>query len=292
MPLLGLGTFLSPPGQVGAAVKTALEIGYRHLDCAAVYGNEQEIGTALQEVFAQGKIKREDLFITSKLNARFTEPKGIQAQFDKTLADLKTSYLDLYLIHQPIPCKVVDEKVVPHRAAGFGVQDIWREFEKIYASGKAKAIGVSNFPTVILNDLLCYAKVKPAVEQLERHPYLLQTKHIKFCRDNGIQITAYGPLGSPELMAKVNPNAPSLLAAEPVVAIAKKYGKTTGQVLIRWALDSDTVSIPKSVNPERLKENFSVWDFKLSAEDMETLNKMDKHLRLFEQDWHTVPTFT
>jgi len=273
-------------------VTNSLANGVRHIDCAAVYGNEDEIGDVLQATLKEGKIKREDIFITSKVNARNCVPANLEAELNKTLADLKLTYLDLYLIHQPIPCEEKNGVVGPRHRTGWGLQDVWRAMEALYATGKVKAIGVSNYPTVLINDLLCYAKIIPAVHQIERHPYLVQQKHVDFCRKQGIQITAYASLGSPGLMAKVKPTAPELLKAEPVCAIAKKYGKTPAQVLIRWSVDSGIVSIPKSVKVDRVIENFSVWDFKLTPEDMASLSALDQHLRLFEQDWHTVPTFT
>jgi len=287
MPLLGLGTFLSKPGEVTTAIKAALAIGYRHIDCASAYDNQKEIGHALHEVFAEGKIKREDIFITSKLRASYMQPSGIVQQLDETLADLQLSYLDLYLIHQPVACTVGN---TPRR--GFGLHEVWRVFETIYESGKAKAIGVSNFPTVILNDLLNYAKVVPAVQQIERTPYLTQTVHIKYCLENGIHITAYGALGAPGLMSTRKPNVKPLLNNETVKKIAEKHGKTLAQVLIKWQVQSDIVVIPKSVSPERIKENFGIWDFVLSKEDMEALNGLNENFRHFDQDWHTVPTFT
>jgi len=292
MPLVGLGTYLSQAGEVGAAVKFALAAGYRLIDCASVYDNQAEIGKVLQEVFSQGKIRREDIFITSKLNARFMEPKGISAQLEKTLSDLQTTYLDLYLVHQPIPCKITDNGVIPHRNVGWGVQDVWREMEKLYQSGKVKAIGTSNFGTAILNDVLCYSKIPPAVQQIERTPFLVQPKHVEFCRKNGIQITAYGSLGAPGFKPTLNPNAPEIMNHTTVVSLAQKYGKTAAQILIRWSVDTGVATIPKSVKEHRVKENFNVWDFKLSEDDVKVLDKLDCNLRLYNQDWHTVPTFT
>jgi len=287
MPIVGLGTFLSKPGEVTLAIKAAIALGYKHIDCAAGYDNEKEIGHALHEVFAEGKVKREDIFITSKLRASAMQPSGILEQFNKTLADLQLAYLDLYLVHQPVACTTNN---TPQR--GFGLHEVWRVFETIYESGKAKAIGVSNFPTVVLNDLLNYAKVVPAVQQIERTPYLTQTTHIKYCLDNGIQITAYGPLGAPGLMATRRPNFKPLLNNATVTKLAEKYKKTVAQVLIRWQVQSNMVVIPKSIKPERIKENFEIWDFVLAKEDMEALDGLNENLRAFDQDWHTVPTFT
>jgi len=289
MPLLGIGTYLSSAGEVGQAVKAALAVGYRHIDCAKAYENEHEIGKALQEVFAEGKIKRSDIFITSKLPSMELEPSGIESKLDKTLSDLRTTYLDLYLVHVPVPAHKVDGKPQPLRK-GWGLQDIWRAMEALVATKKVKAIGVSNYPTVVLNDMLCYAKIPPAVNQIERHPYLTHKKHVEFCWKNNVHITAFASLGALGLTDRKD--APNLLTAEPVVALAKKHNKTPAQILIRWSIDTNVVAIPKSVKLERIKENFSVWDFKLSHEEVESLNAMDKGLRFYQQDWQTVPMFT
>jgi len=290
--MVGLGTFLAPAGEVGAAVKAALHEGYRHLDCAAVYANESEIGQAMQEVFAEGKIKREDIFITSKLRAGGMDPKGVAAQLDKTLAELRTSYVDLYLIHMPIAVKSVNGQSQPERHVGWGLQDIWRAMEKLYDEKKARAIGVSNYNTAVLNDLLCYCRIQPAVNQIERHPYLVQNSHVEFCKKNGVVVTAYASLGSPGFIAKIRPGSPELLNTDAVVALAKKYGKTPAQVCVRWSIDSGVISIPKSTKPERVKENFQVFDFQLSSEDVQQLSKLDLNTRFFDQEWTGVPLFT
>jgi len=286
MPQLGIGTFLSEPGEVGRSVKFALEHGYRHIDCAAAYDNQKEIGAVLKEIFSEGKIKREDVFITSKLPAPNMTPNGIAAKLDETLAELQISYLDLYLLHQPVPCKKEGDKMVPQR--GFGMHEVWKAMEAVNHSGKAKAIGISNFPTIIVNDLLNYAKIVPAVQQIEIHPYLTQTKHCQFLRENGITITGYSPLGNPGFLKDVKP----LIEDSDVVQIAKKHGKTPAQVLIRWGIDLGHVVIPKSVKPERITENLNVFDFQLGKDEIEALNKLNRDFRGFNQDWHQVPTFT
>jgi len=287
MPLLGFGTFLSKPGEVSRAVKIAIEVGYRHIDCAAAYDNQKEIGQALREVFDKNIVKREDLFITSKLRSQYMQPSGIAEELRQTLDELQLSYLDLYLIHQPV-ASTKDGKA-PER--GFGMHEVWAELEKLQKSGKTKAIGVSNFPAPMLNDIISYSKVKPAVQQIERNPYINQKAQHKFCHNNGVVLTAYGPLGSPEMNPEY-PDLKPLLKNETVVHIAKKHGKTPSQVLCRWSVQDGVVVIPKSVNPERIKENFHIWDFELSKEDVEALNKLHVvGFRIFKQDWHSVPTF-
>jgi diketogulonate reductase-like aldo/keto reductase len=289
MPLLGLGTFLAKPGEVKLAVKTALRLGYRHLDCAECYDNQKEIGEALQESYAELKISRKDIFITSKLRPLSADSALVESQFAETLRDLQTDYVDLYLVHISAPA--VQEGNVCKLRRGVSIESIWRKFEALYDSGKAKAIGVSNFTSVILNDLLNYCRIKPAVNQIERHPYLVQKLHVDFCLSERVEITAYAPLGCPGFEGAQNEKQP-LLSHPVVLDIAKKHGKTAAQVLIRWQIDGNIVVIPKSIKPERIEENWKVWDFKLNEEEMKALNNLDANIRYFKQDWFGIPLFT
>jgi aldehyde reductase len=289
MPLVGLGTFLAKPGEVGNAVRTALQIGYRHLDCAEAYNNQKEIGVVLAEVFAEGKISRKDVFITSKLRAGSAHPDKVLNQIKSTLADLQLTYLDLYLIHQPVPC--VPHPTIPDKfIAGHGVsiQQIWTKFEEIHDAGLVKSIGVSNFPSILINDLINYARIKPVINQIELSPYFTQKKHVQFCRSLGIELTAFGALGAPGLFTK----AEGILSSPVVLDIAAKKGKTPAQILIRYQIDGKVVVIPKSVTPSRIAENFNVWDFSLNQEEMNALDGLNQNRRLFLQDWHGLPTFT
>jgi len=293
MPLLGLGTFLSKSGEVGPAIKAALQVGYRHIDCAEDYGNQKEIGQALSEVFAEGKISRKDVFITSKLRPCYTHPDQINNQINTTLSDLQLTYLDLYLIHQPVPTILKESSPdnyyhIPAR--GICIQQIWRKLEEIHDSGKAKSIGVSNFPTVLINDLINYARIKPVIHQIELTPYLTQKRHVAFCRSLGIEITSFGALGAPGLMK--NKRAEPILSNPLVLSLAAKKKKTPAQILIRYHIDEKVTVIPKSANAERIAENWNVWDFELNAEELKALDDLNMDLRLFEQDWHGVPTFT
>jgi len=291
MPLLGLGTFMAKPGEVGQAVRAALQLGYRHIDCAEAYGNQKEIGQVLAEVFAEGKMSRKDVWITSKLRAGAMHPDQIDNQINTTLADLQLTYLDLYLINQPVPVLLGGgPNNSPVALRGVCIQQVWRKLEEIHDSGKVKSIGISNFPTVLVNDLLNYARIKPVINQIERTPYFTQKRHITWCQSQGLQFTAYGPLGAPG--THQDPKYVPLLSNPVVLDLAAKKNKTPAQILIRYHIDGKITVIPKSINPVRIAENWNVWDFHLMEEEMKALDDLNINLRLFDQDWHGVPTFT
>jgi len=292
MPLLGFGTFLVKPGEVGQAVKIALNLGYRHIDCAEAYENQKEIGKALSEVFAEGKINRKEVWITSKLRAGCYRLDKIDTQIQNTLADLQLDYLDLYLLHLPVPVMrnpQNNDKFIPDRSVS--IQQVWKKVEELVDAGKVKSIGVSNFCSVLINDLLSYARIKPVINQIERTPYLTQTRHIAFLRSEGIEITAFGALGAAGLFGN-KPGLIPILSNPVVLDIAAKKGKTPAQVLIRYHIDGKITVIPKSIKPSRIEENFNVWDFSLDQEEMKALDGLNQNLRHFEQDWHGIPVFT
>ncbi|KAI9204529.1 NADP-dependent oxidoreductase domain-containing protein [Polychytrium aggregatum] len=268
IPAIGLGTWQSKPNEVFEAVKTAIQVGYRHIDGAAIYGNEKEVGDAI----AQAGAARESLFVTSKLWNDSHHPQKVHQALDKTLSDLKLSYLDLYLVHWPLPF-LVDEsgKPVRNKESGaieldtsFTFQDTWRELERAVEEGKVRSIGVSNFNVRRLKELLAFARIKPVVNQVELHPYLPQNELFEFAKANDILLTAYSPLGSG--------GSPNILEDEVIAQVAKKHGKTSAQTLISWAAQRGTSVIPKSVNPERIKANFE--DFILDEADIEAINKL------------------
>lgn len=287
IPVLGLGTWESKPGEVGAAVKYAISIGIRHLDFARAYKNEKEIGVALSEVFKEGKVKREDLFITSKLFNGFHSPEHVEEAITDTLTDLQLTYLDLYLVHWPIahayPGKgeifTKDDPTTGFRPfENVPLHVTWPAMEKLVAEKKVRSIGVSNFPVVLVHDLLTYAKIPPAVNQIEVHPFNQSDNLINYLTQKGIHVTAYSPL----CRAGVFKDVPSITESPVLQKIAAKHKKSIAQIAIKWGISrSQNISlIPKSTKPERILENFSVLDFELDAQDFAEIKTVNQNYRL------------
>ncbi|OGH88524.1 MAG: hypothetical protein A3J93_04120 [Candidatus Magasanikbacteria bacterium RIFOXYC2_FULL_42_28] len=297
MPTIGLGTWKSEPNKVGAAVEYALsECGYKHIDCASIYGNEKEIGQAFAKIFSADKIKREELFITSKLWNDAHDPNIVKSTCRKTLSDLRLEYLDLYLMHWGVasPTDGGSEPLDVNgvlKPAQFTVRDTWEAMENLYNTGLVKAVGLANFTAPMIIDLLAYAKIVPAINQIELHPYNQQTRLVKFCQQKNIAVTAYSPLGSPGNNKHQN-NPPMVLKDEVINKIAQKYQKTPAQVILRWAVQRDTIAIPKSITPERIKENTNIFGFELTGEEMDLIGKLDRHFRFVDPfGWWGVPYF-
>ena len=250
IPVLGLGVFRSPPGRkTQQAVLEALAVGYRHVDTAHIYGNERDVGEAIR----RSEIPRSEVCVTSKLwNTDHGYDRTLRA-FDKTLGELGFEHLDLYLVHWPVQSLR---------------KETWRAMETLQREGKCRAIGVSNYTVRHLTELLASGQIAPAVNQVELHPFLYQRELISFCEQNRIAVEAYSPLAKAQRMGD-----PTLRA------VAQKYGKTPAQVMIRWALQHGLVVIPKSVRKERIRENANVFDFQLSADEMERLNALNEDLR-------------
>jgi len=284
---IGLGTYTSLGGECEIAVKDAIDVGYRHIDTAYFYENEHEVGKAVSEKIAEGVIKREEIFIVTKLWCHFHEPERVEYACRKTLANFGLEYIDLYLMHWPYSyAHRGDDVMMPTDAKGevelndVDYLDTWKAMEKLVELGLTKSIGVSNFNSEQLARLMANCKIKPIHNQIECHPGLNQKELIEVCKKYDIVVTAYCPLGRPEPAKKL----PKYLFDSKVEAIANKYKKSPAQVVLRYLIENGTVPIPKSVNKKRITENFNVFDFKLSADDHKILDSFHTGERLIPMD--------
>lgn len=297
IPSIGYGTWRAPDAEIGQALNLALEAGYRHIDCAPVYLNEKAIGNVLKQWIDSGKLKREDLFITTKLPDYGNRPESVEKYLNKSLTDLNLSYVDLYLIHVPFAFPESSELTPLRHPNGDFVVDtttdhvaVWKELEKFVGAGLIKSIGISNFNKRQVQRILDNATIRPASLQIELHPYLQQHELVDFCKANNIVVTAYSPLGSGGIGKLHKQNGkdgdiPELLEIPEVVAIASRLGKSPAQILLKWIIKRGVAAIPKSTNANRLRENISLFDFDLTDDDMETIKKLDRGIRIVSFDF-------
>jgi len=248
IPQLGFGTFQIPPAETRAATLEALRAGYRHIDTAEMYRNEREVAQAVRD----SGVPRDEIFVTSKLNNGYHDPKDARVAFDRSLAVMELEYLDLFLIHWPMP----------------GVGDFvetWKALEEMYESGRVRAIGVSNFQTHHLDRLAAETSVTPAVNQIEIHPYFTQDDLRAYDKEHGIATEAWSPIAQGDVLG------------DPVITgIAGRVGRTPAQVTLRWHVQRGDIVFPKSVTPSRMAENFALFDFELSDDDMEAISGLSR----------------
>ncbi|KAM1018495.1 hypothetical protein ACFX2C_040120 [Malus domestica] len=285
MPVVGLGVWRMEGKEIRDLVFNALNLGYRHFDCAADYKNEPEVGEALAEALSTGLVKREDLFITTKL---WNSDHGHVVEACKdSLKKLRLDYLDLYLVHFPVATKhtgvgttgsALDEDGVLEIDTTVSLETTWHAMEELVSMGLVRSIGISNYDIFLTRDCLVYSKVKPAVNQIETHPYFQRESLVKFCQKHGICVTAHTPLGG--AAANIEWFGSVSCLDDPVIKnLAEKYKKTVAQVVLRWGIQRNTVVIPKTSKLERMKENIQVFDFELTKEDMDLIGKVDRKHR-------------
>jgi D-xylose reductase len=293
-PLVGLGTWKLPLPDAPAVVREAVRLGYRHFDCACDYGNEAAVGAGLKAALTDGLCRREDLWVTSKLWNTYHEPQRVRAACERSLRDLGLDVLDLYLVHFPIALAYVspDDRYPPGwffdpKAAQPAMKPInvpyietWRAMEDLQRAGLVKRIGICNLNISQLRDLLTQGSIRPAVHQMEMHPYLVQPRQLRYAAAEKIAVTAFSPFGAPSYVPLGMAQEGENVLVDPVVgAIARRHGRTPAQVALRWGVQRGTAVIPKTAQPSRLAENLAIFDFALSAEEMAAIDGLDRHRR-------------
>ncbi|MEM8498008.1 MAG: aldo/keto reductase [Pseudomonadota bacterium] len=294
LPQVGLGFWKVSPEDAAQTVIAAIDAGYRHLDSAADYGNEAAVGEGIVQAIRAGQCSREELWVTSKLWNTDHKAEHVRPALERTLRDLQLDYLDLYMIHFPIALEYVDpaqrypaewffEPSDPKPAmkpAKVPIYETWRAMEELVDAGLVKHIGVCNFGVSLLRDLLNYARIPPAVLQVELHPRLSQQKLLRFCADNDIGVTGFSPLGALSYVdIDMAQRDDSVLELEVIRTIASRAQRSPAQVVLRWAIQRGTAIIPKTTRPERLRENLALFDFELSEEEMKAIDSLNEDRR-------------
>ncbi|XP_054153871.1 1,5-anhydro-D-fructose reductase-like [Oppia nitens] len=291
VPVIGLGTWQAPrDGSLYRSVRTAIECGYRHFDCALVYRNEEETGRAINDAIKDGLVTREELFIVSKVWITYLKRDRVMDCVKKILEKFQTPYLDLALIHWPMCFAQVDDTLFPTDADGKIIGgdvdyiEAYQGLEDCVKAGLVRSIGISNFTSAQVDRLVKAVTIVPVTNQVEAHPYLNQNKLRKFCEERGITLTAYSPLGNPGSVDSNPPDRGCLLKDPVILRLAQKYGKNAGQILLKFQTDRNIIVVPKSVNPDRIKSNIQIFDFKLTDEELQELESLDRNYRsnLFE----------
>lgn len=300
MPVIGFGTAAPKQytkEQAGEATKVAISVGYRHIDCAFIYGNEVEVGRAINAKIADGTVKREDIFYTGKLWNNNHAPERVRPALENSLKDLGLDYMDLFIIHTPVEFKPGDDpfpkdengKLIFHNT---DIRDTWKALEACKDAGLVRSIGVSNFTRKQLELILNAPglKYKPVCNQVECHIFFNQSKLLEFCKSKDIVLVGYSVLGSSRAEGWIDQNSPQVLEDPVLNEVAKKVGRSAAQVAMRYLLQRGIVVLAKSFTAERIKQNFQLFDFQLSAEDMQRLDGINKNMRYFIIDiWKESP---
>ena len=294
MPAVGLGLWKIDRSDTATVVRDAIEVGYRHLDCACDYGNELEVGAGLRNALSSGLCTRDELWVTSKLWNTYHRAEHVRPACEKSLQDLGLDYLDLYLIHFPIATRYVpiEERYPPEwfvdpnapeprmEVDAVPLADTWGAMEQLVEAGLVREIGVCNYTSGLLIDLMAYSSIKPAMLQVESHPFLTQEKLLRLAGDFDIAVTAFSPLGALSYVSlDMATDGDTVLTAPPVVAAAERLGRTPAQVVLRWGVQRGTAIIPKTTRVERLRENLDVFDFELSADEMHSISALNQNRR-------------